>query len=140
MRPKSIRLFELFYLAAIAMVTASAIYDFSAILASTEQSMARRGIDPFTLAISGIVLAIGFKLVLWFMLARLRIGFVRYIVILVILWEAWNIPLAMTNGVSPSDIVAIADVVLQVIAIVFTFTASARAWFAAPVVEDRRDP
>lgn len=140
MRPKSIRLFELFYLVAVALVAASAIYDFGAILASTEEDMARRGIDPFTLAVAGIGLAIAFKLVLWFMVARLRIGFVRFVIILVIAWEARNIPVAVANGISPSDIVAIAAVALQIVAIACTFTASARQWFAAPVVEDERYP
>lgn len=140
MRPKSIRLFELFYLLAVALVAASAIYDFGAILASTEEGMARRGIDPFTLAISGIVLAIAFKLVLWFMVARLRIGFVRFVIILVIAWEARKIPEVFTGGLGPSDIVGLAAVALQLVAVVFTFAPTARAWFAAPAVEDERYP
>ena len=138
MRPKSIRLFELFYLASIAMVVASAIYDFSAILASTE-NLSRRGIDPFTLSVTGIVLAVGFKAILWFMTARLRIGFVRYLIIAVILWEAHKIPATLSNGAGPSDIVAICVVLLQIVAIVFAFTAASRAWYAAPVIEGPAD-
>ena len=139
MRPRSIRLFEMLYLSAIALVAASAIYDFGALIAAAEGDLSRRGIDPTTLVIAGIAFTVFLMLALWFMVARLRIGFVRFLLIALLAWQAWPLPQALANGTSASDVVAIATIVLQAIAIIFTFTPSARAWFAGtgPDISDQ---
>lgn len=120
------------YLSAIALVAASAIYDFSALIAAAEGDLSRRGIDPMSLVIAGIAFTVFLMLALWFMVARLRIGFVRFLLIALLAWQAWPLPQALSNGTSASDVVAISTIVLQAIAIIFTFTPSARSWFSGP--------
>ena len=129
MRPKAIRTFELLYFGAIALVLANAVRDYAAMRESAAGDLVRRGLDPDTLLVASIAFVVGIMLVLWFMAARLRIGFVRYLLVAFLVWQAWPIVTALSEDRGSGVIVAAASLVLQALAIVFSFLPPANAWF-----------
>lgn len=130
MRPKAIKTFELLYFGAIALVLANAVRDYEALRDNAGGDLVRRGLDPDTLLISSIAFLIGVMLVLWFMTARLRIGFVRYLIVLLVAWQAWPLPGILAEEKGSSVVVGIAAIVLQAVAVAFSFAPQARSWFA----------
>ncbi len=132
MRPKSIRVFELLYLGAVALIAANAVRDYDAMLAEAGGDLVQRGFDPASLLVASIIFTLGLMLALWFMTARLRIGFVRYLLVALLVWQAWPVPEALANGIQPSDVIAFASLILQAAALIFAFRSDARDWFASP--------
>lgn len=140
MRPKAIRTFELLYFGAIALVLANAVRDYDALRDSAGGDLVRRGLDPDTLLIASIAFMVGIMLVFWFMTARLRIGFVRYLMIALLIWQGWELGNIIAYERGSSVIVGIGAVALQAVAIVFSFLPPARAWFASATVPLEENP
>ncbi|EDL49739.1 hypothetical protein [Erythrobacter sp. SD-21] len=140
MRPKAIRTFELLYFGAIVLVLANAVRDYAAMRESAAGDLVRRGLDPDTLLVASIAFVVGIMVVLWFMAARLRVGFVRYVMVGLLAWQAWPVVTALSEDRGGGIIVAAASVVLQLLAIVFSFLPEARAWFAGDDASLRSDP
>lgn len=140
MRPKAIRTFELLYFGAIALVLANAVRDYGAMKAATGGDLVRRGLDPDTLLVASIAFLVGIMLTLWFMTARLRIGFVRFLLIGLLAWQAWPVVGALADERGGSILVAAASLVLQALAIVFSFLPPANAWFRGDDAALRSDP
>jgi hypothetical protein len=134
MRPKAIKNFELLYFGAIALVLANAVRDYDALRDSAGGDLVRRGLDPDTLLIASIAFMVGIMLVFWFMTARLRIGFVRYLMLGLLIWQGWELSSIIVNERGSSVIVGVAAVVLQAVAVAFSFVPTARAWFAAEAI------
>ena len=129
MRPQAIRIFELLYFGAIALVLANAVRDYNGIIEAAGGDLTRRGLDPDTLLIASIAFVVGIMLLLWFLAARLRVGFVRYVLLAVTIWQAWELAIVVSDEKSGSVLVAGAAVALQAVAVAFTFLPSAQAWY-----------
>ena len=132
MRPKPIKTFELLYIVAVALYSANAVRDYELLKVTAGEDLTRRGLDPDTLLVSSIVLMIGLLLLLMVMVSRLRIGFVRYLIVAMVAWEAWELyPIVMQDQGS-SVMIGVGSTVLQAIAVAFTFLPSANRWFSGP--------
>ena len=130
MRPKAIRTFELLYFGAIGLYLANSVRDYEALKEAAGGDLTRRGLDPDTLLVMSIILVVGMMLVLMFMVARLRIGFVRYLLAAGVLWQAWELSKVLEQEQGSSVIVGIASVALQAVAVIFTFLPASNRWFA----------
>lgn len=128
-RPTSIRVFDSLYLGSVALNVANLVRDWDAHLVSAREELAGTGLPPETLLAISMAFFIGLSLILWLMVAHLRVGFVRYLLAGLFVWEA--LPLRQTLQGEPgySDIVVILSLTLQAVAIAATFRADARAWF-----------
>lgn len=130
MRPKPVKTFEFLYCIAVALYSANAVRDYEMLKASAGEDLVRRGLDPDTLLVSSIILMIGLMLLLMVMVSRLRIGFVRYLIVALVAWEAWELyPIVMQNQGS-SVMIGVGSAVLQAIAVAFTFLPDANRWFS----------
>lgn len=130
MRPKAIRTFELLYSGAIGLYLANSVRDYEALKESTGGDLTRRGLDPDTLLVTSILIVVGMMLVLMFMAARLRVGFVRYLLAAAVLWQGWELSQVLQQEQGSSVIVGVASVVLQALAVIFTFLPASSRWFA----------
>ena len=135
MRPKAIRTFELLYFGAISLYTANAVRDYELLKANAGEDLARRGLDPDTLLVTSILLVICLMLVLMFMVARLRLGFVRYLIVAFIAYEAWQLYPIVILDQGGSVIIGVASALAQAIAVLFAFSPSANRWFAGHGLE-----
>ena len=130
MRPKAIRTFELLYFGAIGLYLANSVRDYEALKETAGGDLTRRGLDPDTLLVTTILLVVGMMLLLMFMVARLRIGFVRYLLAAAVLWQGYELSQVLEVEHGSSVIVGIASVALQAVAVIFTFLPASNRWFA----------
>lgn len=128
-RPSSIRIFDSLYLGSIALNLANLVRDWDAHLLYAREELAGTGLQPETLLALSMAFFLGLSLILWFMVAHLRVGFVRYLLAALLVYEAVPLANIAEDGLGYSDIVVILALVLQTVAIAFTFRADARAWF-----------
>ena len=133
MRPESIRKFDLFYLAAIAIGIASSLLNFEQVVAGMEQQLAASGLnmDATGMVIGSNALGIGVSLILWFFASRMRQGWVKWVLLLLLMIQAASIPGALTMGVGTLSITMLIVVLLKAIAIWFLFRPDAKEWFAS---------
>lgn len=131
-RPVSIRVFDSLYLGSIALNAANLVRDWDANLLSARTELAGSGLQPETLLAISMAFFLGLSLILWFMAAYLKVGFVRYLLAALLVWQA--LPLARMAPGMPgySDIVVMASLALQLAAIAFAFRTDPRRWFAGP--------
>lgn len=132
MRPNSIRKFDLFYLASIAIAVAQALLNYDAMKASLETQLGAGGMAGSAGSLLPLGLAIGFALSLglWFLVSRMRQGWARWALVLFVAWRALSIPSALATGLASLSITGAIAALLQVIALGFLFQPDARAWFA----------
>lgn len=128
-RPTSIRLFDSLYLGSIALNAANLVRDWDAHLLSAQEELAGTGLQPETLLAFSMAFFLLLSLILWFMVAWLRVGFVRYLLAGLLVWEALPLRRTLQGELGYSDIVVLLSLALQVVAIAVTFRADARAWF-----------
>ncbi len=140
MRPRPIKTFELLYFGVIALYLANSVRDYDALKQSAGSDLTRRGLDPDTLLVTTIALLVGLMFVLMFMVARLRIGFVRYLLVAMVLWQGWNLSGVLAEEQGGSIIVGLASVVLQAIAVAFTFLPASNRWFAGTEIPPGDNP
>lgn len=133
MRPESIRKFDLFFLAAIALGVASSLLNYDSLLIAASEPLREAGIAELseTVLIVTLGLGIAINLLLWFLISVLRIGFVRWILLLIVVFLVVTRVLNVAQGanVSLTDLVA---VLLKAIAMWFVLRPDAREWFAKP--------
>ena len=128
-RPTSIRVFDSLYLGSIALNAANLVRDWDAHLLSAQEELAGTGLQPETLLAISMAFFLGLSLILWFMVAHLRVGFVRYLLAGLFVWEALPLWRTIQDELGYSDIVVLVSLALQLGAIAATFRADARAWF-----------
>ncbi|GGD62351.1 hypothetical protein GRI62_13345 [Erythrobacter arachoides] len=133
-RPDSIKKFDLFYLAAIAIGVAQALLNYDAMqtaLAGGLSSTGLAGQAGIVLPI-GLALGFGFSLFNWFLVSRLRQGWARWVLLVFVAWRVSSIPLAIGAGMGSLSITGMIAALLQMIALYFLFRPETRAWFARP--------
>jgi len=132
MRPDSIRKFDLFYLASMAIGVASALMNFDSQVGALEARFAELGVnypaEGFLLTALGVAFAL--NLLLWFLVAQMRLGFVKWIIMAFVLYSVGTTGVALSMGMGSVSITGLLNVVLKVIAVSFLFRADAKEWFA----------
>ncbi|MDG6079479.1 hypothetical protein E3U23_09765 [Erythrobacter litoralis] len=128
-RPVSVRAFDSLYLGSIALNVANVMRDWDANLVSAQEELAGTGLSPSILLAASMAFFIGLSLILWLMAAHLRVGFVRYLLIGLLVWQALPAFALVQDDVGYSDLVVLLSLVLQAVALAFAFRRDARAWF-----------
>lgn len=128
-RPTAIRIFDSLYLGSIALSAANLVRDWDAHLLGAQDELAGTGLSPEILLAFSMAFFLGLSLILWLMVGHLRIGFVRYVLIGLLIWEALPVWRTLQGGIGSSDIVVFVSLILQAIAIAFTFRGDAQLWF-----------
>lgn len=131
MRPDSIRKFDLFYLASIAIGIASSLMNYDALLADVATKLSEAGLQDSSGTVMLVILGVffAFNMLLWFLASRMRIGFVKWILLVIVVVSALLRLLNITSGVNVS-ITDIISVLLKAIAVFFLFRADTKEWYA----------
>ena len=131
MRPDSLRKFDMFYLAAILIGVASSLMNYDATLEAAATQLSEAGLQGYAGTVMAITLGVifAFNMLLWFLVSRLRIGFVKWLILLIVLFSVANKLLGISQGVNVS-ITDVLSVLLKAIAVSFLFRADTKEWFA----------
>lgn len=132
MRPESLRKFDLFYIAAIGIGLASGLLNYDAQMRMLESQMAGSGLEQYSggivLASAGIALA--FNLILWLLASRLRMGWVKWVIVALVLYSLGTLVVGLSMSMVSVSITGLITVLLKAIAVSFLFRPDAKAWFA----------
>ncbi|WP_374407369.1 hypothetical protein [Pelagerythrobacter sp.] len=134
MRPDSIRKFDMFWLGALALGVVNFLLTYGSLKAQIDAQFAQSGLDADMGGaglIGGFVFGIVINLALWFLVSRLRLEFVKWILILLILLGLTGLPDLFATGVAVSIVLSLVAIVMQAAAIWFLFRPDAKAWFAS---------
>ncbi len=132
MRPDSIRKFDLFYLAAIAIGIASSLLNYDALRDASSVQLREGGLETYADTVVFLTLGIGLfiNLLLWFLASRMRIGFVKWILLVFVAISVLTRVMGVAGGANVS-ITDLVNVLLKGIAVWFLFQPDAKEWFAA---------
>ncbi len=132
MRPDSIRKFDMFYLAAIAIGLASSLMNYDSQLEAAAGQLSQAGLQDQagTVMMVTLGLILGFNLLLWFLASKLRIGFVKWIILLIVVISVASRLMGIAQGANVS-ITDLISVFLKAISVFFLFRSDASEWFAA---------
>ena len=129
-KPDSIRKFDLFYLGSIVLSLINFALNYGALTEQVRQETAAAGLEMGGgVLLVGIVFSTLISLLLWFLISKKRIEFVKWILILFLVWSFVSLPAALADGVQMGDIIGIVVLVVQIAAIWFLFREDAKAWF-----------
>ncbi len=134
MKPDSVRKFDWLFLTSIATGLLGVVLGYPTIAAQLEAELAAQGgagLGP-ALLVGGVGLAIAINLALWFAISKLRIGFVKWVLIAMIAWSLYSSLGAFSAGLDAPLVCGLASTAMSIAAILYLFRADARAWLAAP--------
>ena len=131
MRPESIRRFDMFYLASLALLALGFFISFDVTVASLQAQTAAKGLQVgsgFTIGIFACVLAV--ELLLWFLVSRKGVAIAKWLLVLLLILDLFGLPALATGGLSAPKMISLLRIALEAAAIAFLFKADAKAWFA----------
>ena len=133
MKPASIKKFDMLYLAALIALVLSVVLNLDAITDLSETEAALAG-QP-SLGAAGVLMGLGLvtllALVFWFLISRLRIEMLKWLLALVSAYLLISVIAAMGSVPLASIGFEIAMAVLLAAATYFLFQSDAKEWFAA---------
>ena len=139
MKPDSIRKFDWLYLGSIAVSLIGVVLGWDAISAQMDAEMSRQGIGlNESLGEAAIFVSVGFGiaigLALWALVFALRIEFVEWMLVALVVWSVFSSLGVVTAGVFDLNLVlGLVSTIMSLIAVTYLFRPDAKAWF-----EERR--
>lgn len=131
MRPQSIRRFDLFYLAALALSAVAFLFGYDDIVASVEAESAGAGLQMgASVAIGSFVFGLVLYLLLWFLVSRRRVGIARWIIVLLFLVNLTGVRAIFAAGITVQTAVSLLSLLLSAVAIYYLFRPETKAWLA----------
>ena len=82
------------------------------------------------LAMGSLIFSVIISLAIWFLISRLRIGIVKWVLVVFFVFGLIGIPVILAELPSLAAILNLVVFVMQGAAIFFLFTPEAKAWFA----------
>jgi hypothetical protein len=129
MRPQSIRRFDLFYLAALALSILAFLLGYDDIVGSVEAESAAAGLQMgANVAIGSFAFGVLLYLLLWFLVSRRRVGIARWIIVLLFLVNLTGVRAIFTAGLSLQNAISLLSLLLSAIAIYYLFRPETKAW------------
>ena len=129
-KPDSIRKFDKLYLGSIVLSLINFALNYGALAEQVRQETAAAGVElGGGVLLFGIAFSTLISLLLWFLVSRKRIGFIKWILLLLVVWSLVSLPEALANGIQGTDILGIVVLVAETAAIWFLFREDAKAWF-----------
>lgn len=131
MRPQSIRRFDLFYLASLALSVLAFFFDYDTVVAGVEAESAAAGLQMGSgLAIGSFIFGLVLYLLLWFLVSRRRVAIVRWLIVLLFLINLIGVPAHFAGGLTLVKAISLLSVVLSAVAIYYLFQPDTKAWLA----------
>lgn len=131
MQPNSIKKFDLLYLGAVALGLINGVLSYGMMKAELEAQLAGTGIEVgMGSLIGGLAFSLVISLALWYLVSRLRIELVKWVMLAFLAFGLIGLPALFVNGFQFTDIIAIIVFAMQAAAIYFLFQPDAKAWFA----------
>lgn len=129
-KPESIRKFDMLYLGSLVVTLVGFVFSYSDLTEQVRRESAAAGIElGGGVLLVGIAFSMAISLLLWFLISKKRIEFVKWILILLLLWSLVSLPQAFGDGLQAIDLMGLASTIMQVIAAYFLFRPDAKAWF-----------
>jgi hypothetical protein len=137
MKPESIRRFDLFFLASLALLAVGFFISFGATTAAIEAETAAKGLrvgGGFAIGLFVVVMAI--NLLLWFLVSRKGVSIAKWLLVVLLIIDLFGLPSLLTGALSAPAMVSLLRIVLETVAIAFLFKTDAKAWFGGASDED----
>ncbi|MAW90129.1 MAG: hypothetical protein CL574_03395 [Altererythrobacter sp.] len=135
-KPASIKKFDYLYIGSVIVGLAGLMLGWDTLIQQMNAEFAAQGVAPedsfaSTTVITGVLMGTAISLALWFLISRLRIEFVKWIIALFTAWSVISVLTAIVTGsFNVSQISGIISTVMAVAAIYMLFQPDAKAWFA----------
>jgi hypothetical protein len=112
---------------------ASALLNYDTQLGAISIQLGEAGMQDYASTVMFATLGIGLavNLLLWFLVSRLRIGWVKWILIAFLAYSLLSIPAALSRPDMNVSLTGLVNVLLKAIAVWFLFRPDAKEWFAA---------
>ncbi|MBX7541593.1 hypothetical protein [Qipengyuania sphaerica] len=136
-KPDSIKKFDLLYIGSVVVGLLGIVFGWDMMMDQMNAEMATQGIEADSgigsgAIIAGVVFGVGISMALWFLISILRIEFVKWILILFVLWSIFGIFVGLsTTGFDMMQITGIVSTIMSIAAIYMLFQPDAKEWFAA---------
>ena len=137
MRPDSMKKFDMLFLGALAVGVTNFALSYGRISALMEQQMAEAGVVGMGNTALLVGAGIGFALMLglWFLVSRLRIEFIKWILLLLVVYNAAMLPQSVAQSLAGesaiSALLGVVALALQVAALWFLFRPASKAWLSS---------
>ena len=129
MRPESIRRFDLFYLAALALWVLGFVLNYDTLVAQVETQSAEAGLplgSGFAMGVFAVLLAVW--LLLWFLVSRKRVGIAKWVIVLLFVIDLFDLPALVSGEMSVLRIIPLLVLLLRAAAIFYLFQPDSKAW------------
>jgi hypothetical protein len=136
-RPRSIRLFEAFFLTSFLLTLVATALIWPTLLAQAAAQAGAANLGDGTLAVIagvGVAIVSAIMLLLWWFVARRGSGVAKWVLVLFTAYNLYSLIGSVQAGASVTTLpglVSGAALLLQVVAVGLLFLPDARAWFAA---------
>jgi hypothetical protein len=137
MKPESIRRFDLFFLASLAMLAVGFFISFDATVAAMQAQTAAKGLQVgsgFAIGLFAAVLAI--DLLLWFFVSRKGSSVAKWLLVLLLVIDLFGLPGLISGGLTAPRMISLLRIALEAVAIGFLFKADAKTWFSGSPAND----
>ena len=135
-KPASMKMFDLLYLGSIAVGLIGLALSWDGLVAQMIAEFDAQGLesDEATASatlIGGFAFATAINLVLWFLLSVLRIAFVKWVLILFLLWGIFSIIVGLTQAeLGLQQVSGLVSTLMSCAAIYYLFRPDAKEWLA----------
>lgn len=141
MRPQSIRRFDLFYLASIALGAIGFFISYGALVAQVDAELAQTGQAFGNVVVWGsFVVGMAISLILWFFVSRKGSSLAKWLLILLFILGLRGLVGIFAGPFGLLDVINLAVIVLGAVAIFYLFQPDARAWFEGERDDGERAP
>lgn len=133
MKPDSIRKFDIFFLASVAMSVASSLLNFDTQVEALKVAWEPQGLQDYAGTFVFVTLAVAFavNMLLWYLASRFRQGWVKWVLIFFIAYTLITTVAALNMGVGSVSITGAITILLKIVAVYFLFQTDAKEWFAS---------
>ena len=133
MKPAAIKKFDMLYLGSLGVSILGAVLTFDDLVAVSDDQLALEGLPAMGggVLIAGLAFTIAITVALWFLVSKLRIEFVKYILALFAAYGVYSMAMGSTAEVPMINLlIGWISTIMTVAAVYFLFTPEAKAWFA----------
>jgi len=131
MKPMSIRRFDLFYLASIALSVVTYVLSYGPMVASVQARTVVAGMQLGAgTVIATMVLSVGLSLLLWFFASQRRAVVAKWIIVAFFVLGLTGIPGLIAGEWTLLKTLSALNLLLEAVAIFYLFQPDAKAWFA----------
>jgi hypothetical protein len=137
MKPESIRRFDMFFLASLALLAIGFFITFDATVRSIAAQTAAQGLQVgsgFVVGLFAAVLAI--NLLLWFLVSRKRVAIAKWLIVALLLIDLFGLPSLLSGGLTAPRMISLLRIALEAVAVALLFQADAKAWFGGARADD----